>query len=88
MRGMQAGEDAGTHIRCDRLVELVTDYLDGALDDGAVAEFEAHLALCSGCAEYVQQMRETSRTLGHLSRDGLPDDTRARLLAAFEEMPR
>jgi anti-sigma factor RsiW len=86
MSDMRAEKEAGTRIRCDRLVELVTDYLDGALDEATVAEFEAHLALCSGCAEYLQQMRDTSRTLGQLSLDGLPDEARARLLAAFEDM--
>jgi anti-sigma factor RsiW len=83
---MRAGEEAGMHIRCDRLVELVTDYLEGVLDEATMAEFEAHLALCPGCAEYVQQMQETSRTLGRLSLDGLPDEARTRLLAAFREL--
>src|SRR5437016_5425409 len=37
MRGMRTGGDAGTPIRCDRLVELVTDYLEGALDQAVAA---------------------------------------------------
>jgi anti-sigma factor RsiW len=83
---MQAGADPGTSVRCDRLVELVTDYLEGALDEAAVAEFDGHLAGCSGCGEYVDQMRQTARALGRVSLDGLPDAARARLLEAFAEL--
>ena len=83
---MRTGEEPGTSIRCDRLVELVTDYLEGALDAALVAEFDAHLAQCPGCAAYVDQMRQTVRTLGRVSLDALPDAARARLLEAFGAM--
>jgi len=86
MKGMQAGGAPGWSIRCDRLVELVTDYLEGALDEATMAEFEAHLALCSGCAEYLDQIRSTARSLGQIRLDRLSDLARARLLAAFEAM--
>jgi anti-sigma factor RsiW len=84
MSSMRGGEERDTGIRCDRLVELLTDYLEGALDDAAAAEVDAHLTRCPGCATYLHQMRQTVRTLGRVSLDGLPDDARARLLEAFE----
>ena len=34
---------------CDKFVELVTAYLDGALDDDTRSRFNAHLAECDGC---------------------------------------
>jgi anti-sigma factor RsiW len=86
MNGMRAGAEPGWTIRCDQLVELVTDYLEGVLDEATMAEFDAHLALCPGCAEYLEQIRSTARNLGRISLDGLSDSARARLLAAFEEM--
>src|SRR4051794_31405861 len=86
MRGMRTGGEPGAGIRCDRLVELVTDYLEGALDEAAAAEFDAHLARCPGCDAYVDQMRQTAHQLGHVSLDGLSDATRARLLQAFGDM--
>jgi anti-sigma factor RsiW len=73
-------------IRWYQLVELVTDYLEGVLDAATVAEFDAHLALCPGCAEYLAQIRETASILGRVSFDGLSDPARARLLAAFGEL--
>jgi anti-sigma factor RsiW len=48
-------------MTCQELVELVTDYFDGALDEAERAEFDAHLAVCPGCVTYLEQMRATVR---------------------------
>jgi anti-sigma factor RsiW len=75
-----------TDLNCDELVELVTDYLDGALEaetDGRVAD---HLAGCDGCTTYVDQMRQTITTLGSSPPDvELTDEARSALLAAFRQ---
>ena len=42
----------GAALPCNVLVEIVTDYLEGVLDEATRAEVEAHLALCRGCAEH------------------------------------
>jgi anti-sigma factor RsiW len=47
-------------LSCQELVELVTDYLEGALPQEERERFEAHLADCPGCTVYVEQMRTTS----------------------------
>jgi len=46
-------------LTCRELVELVTEYLDGALPDAERARFEAHVAACEGCDRYVEQIRTT-----------------------------
>jgi anti-sigma factor RsiW len=86
MSGMPLRAEPGTTIRCEHVVELVTDYLEGALDPATVTEFEAHIALCPGCAEYLDQIRATVRSAGHVSLEGLSAAARSRLLAAFETM--
>jgi anti-sigma factor RsiW len=48
-------------VTCQELVELVTDYLDGALDDARRDQFEAHLNGCPACEQYVEQLRVTLR---------------------------
>jgi anti-sigma factor RsiW len=83
-------EHPGFEINCIDLVELVTDYLEGALDDGTRATIDAHLETCAHCAEYIEQMRLTIRSLGHVPLEpalDLPDDVRDRLLAAFRAEP-
>jgi anti-sigma factor RsiW len=79
------GNDAepGMTIECRQLVELVTDYLEGVLDDATRAELEAHLQLCEACAEYVHQMQVTLQMVGAVPLDCLSDETRSGLLDAF-----
>jgi anti-sigma factor RsiW len=75
--------DPGLSIDCADVVELVTDYLEGVLDDATVAEIDAHLALCDGCSTYLAQMRETIVVTGHLPPEALTSEATADLVAAF-----
>lgn len=61
-------------LTCQQLVELVTDYLEGALADAARADFTAHLAGCPACAEYVGQFRRTIGALGGLAEAPAPPE--------------
>jgi anti-sigma factor RsiW len=70
-------------LSCQELVELVTDYLEGALDDRDARAFERHLAACDGCTEYVEQLRATIRVVGSLTPDDLTPEAEAALLQAF-----
>ena len=51
-------------LSCRELVELVTEYLEGALPEGERARFEAHLANCAGCETYLEQVRATIALVG------------------------
>jgi len=51
--------DNQLRIRCSDAVELVTEYLDDALNDHDLANFEAHLANCEGCTVFVDQIKMT-----------------------------
>jgi len=70
-------------IVCQDLVELITDYLEGALDPGPRARFEAHLRTCPHCTDYVEQMRETIRLTGRLRVEELDPGARDELLRVF-----
>ena len=63
-------------IVCQQAVELVTDYLEGALSRRARRRFEAHLAGCPHCTEYLAQMRETIRLTGRLEPEDLTPQQR------------
>jgi predicted anti-sigma-YlaC factor YlaD len=65
---------------CSGLVELVTAYLDGALDSETRARFDAHLAECDGCENYLQQFHVTIRTLGKVGDDEIDPNFRNKLL--------
>jgi anti-sigma factor RsiW len=73
-------------LLCVEFVEVVTDYLEGGMDDGERARFEAHLRVCPHCTRYLTQMHTTIRLTGRLTTDdvdALGADARAELLAAF-----
>jgi len=68
---------------CQELVEVVTDYLDGALSAPDRARFEAHLADCDACRDYVDQFRETISLVGRVEPEQLSPQAREQLLDAF-----
>lgn len=70
-------------MACQELVEHITDYLEGALSERDRRRFEAHLADCPLCTEYVRQFRAIIDTAGRVSAEELPPETREGLLAAF-----
>lgn len=68
---------------CQELVELVTDYLEGALSSGDLRRFEEHIAVCDACTEYLRQLRETIRLVGAITPDDLSPEAEAELLQVF-----
>jgi anti-sigma factor RsiW len=75
-------------LTCHELVEILTDYLEGALSPSDVARVEEHLELCDGCVTYLEQMRETIRLAGLVTEEELPDAQKDELLAAFRNWKR
>jgi anti-sigma factor RsiW len=76
-------EIPGLTLSCRELVELVTDYHEGVLAPEARARFEQHLAVCSGCQSYVDQMRATIRAVGVLRETDITEPARGTLMATF-----
>ena len=68
---------------CRELVELVTDYLEGALSPADVRRFEEHIDGCDGCTEYLSQFRRTIELTGTLTPDDLTPEAEAALLGVF-----
>ena len=69
-------------LSCQELVELVTDYLEGALPEDDTRRFEEHLEICTACVIYVEQMRTTIAVTGRAGL-GLDESAEQALLAAF-----
>lgn len=79
------GKSTRDELTCKELVELVTDYLEGALSPTDTRRFEEHLATCTGCTRYVEQMRQTIQITGQLREESLSEEARTNLLAAFRD---
>jgi anti-sigma factor RsiW len=70
---------------CQQAVELVTDYIEGALSRADRRRFESHLAGCPHCTEYLEQMRVTIQLSGRLEPDELPPEVRDELVALYRK---
>jgi anti-sigma factor RsiW len=72
-------------MRCQELVEAITDYLEGTLPAADVERFEAHIAQCDACTMYLDQMRATIDAMGHVPPESLSAEQQEALLAAFHD---
>ena len=70
-------------LTCAELVELVTEYFEGALATDDAERFEEHLTLCPACLAHFDQMRATVAATGRLREDDLATELVDGLLAAF-----
>jgi anti-sigma factor RsiW len=75
-------------LECREVVEVVTDYLEGAMPPGERLRFDHHLALCEGCQAYLEQIRTVIRVAGRPAVDAVPPETMAGLLRAFRDWRR
>ena len=66
-------------MTCKELVDLITEYLEGALSVSDRLRFEQHLDRCSPCRVYLEQIRQTIRAVGRLSEESIPDDAKTLL---------
>lgn len=80
---MQIERPEDDELACRELVELVTEYLDGALDPAARARVDAHLAACDGCTTYIDQVRAVMAATPRILLELVPPALMQRLLEAF-----
>ena len=80
-------EDIHARLRglaCLEFVELVTEYLEDAIDAELRKRVNDHLGLCEGCRNYLDEMQSTIATIGRTGDVTEPSDAiRAGAMAAF-----
>ena len=67
---------SGDEITCREMVELMSDYLDGALDGPTRARFDEHLSGCVGCTNALDQLRASLHITGSLRDAPIVDERR------------
>jgi anti-sigma factor RsiW len=70
-------------LTCQELVEVVNEYLEGALPLEDAARFTRHLDMCPPCRHYVEQIRRTISLAGSLRAEQLAPAERDQLVALF-----
>ena len=73
---------------CKELIVVVTEYLEGTIDEAERERVEVHMGECEWCERYIEQTRELIGTLGRLD-EGVGDpEAWERALAAFRSSRR
>jgi anti-sigma factor RsiW len=70
-------------LLCRQVAGLVTDYLEDALSQAQRRRFEAHLARCLDCPEYLAQMRAVIALTGSMTLDDLTPRMRGEFIRLY-----
>jgi anti-sigma factor RsiW len=70
-------------LPCQKVVELVNEYLGDTLSADDRQAFDAHLATCPPCTTYLEQMRTVVNLARSLGKPPTPADVEPQLLAMF-----
>jgi anti-sigma factor RsiW len=70
-------------LECRQAVDLVTDYLEGALSRRQRRRFEAHMRACPNCSAYLEQIQAVVEMSGSLEPDDLTPQARDDLINLY-----
>ena len=91
MTSHNAEHSLGADLPCREFIQLITDYLDGALPDDARARVDRHLATCDGCQNVLEQWRTVIALAGGLTEadvDNTDEFARDRLVSIVRGLRR
>jgi anti-sigma factor RsiW len=72
-------------MKCEDMLALLNEYVDGEIDPGICAEFEKHLAGCNPCQIVVDNIRKTITLYKNGQPVELPAEFRDRLHALLRQ---
>lgn len=85
MNGPDMISEPELEMRCDELVGLVTEFLEGTISAADRERFERHVADCEWCGRYVEQTRAVVAALGRPGEHPPDRDALAAALRAFRD---
>ncbi len=69
----------GRKLTCKDVIDILADYLEGALGPEVLAALERHLADCRACIAYLNTYRKTRELTGQAGRVEMPEEMKHRL---------
>ena len=84
-------EPSSDDLACIELVDTLTEYVDGEVNEGQRARIERHLEGCEGCRAALDQFQTVIRLAGRLTEEDVARIdalVRDRLMAALRAMRR
>jgi hypothetical protein len=83
--------DSREDLQCVEFVELITAYLEDALPDELRGRIDAHLEICEGCPNAIEQLRTVVDLTGNLTEsdvEELDPLEREALMSTFRRLRR
>jgi predicted anti-sigma-YlaC factor YlaD len=73
-------------LKCEQVVEMITDYLENVLPPVEMAALREHLATCDGCSAYLEQLNRTISAMRRRKElDTVDEGTEATLVDLFHK---
>jgi anti-sigma factor RsiW len=72
-------------MKCEELLKMLNEYVDGTVDPAVCAEFEKHMAGCNPCQVVVDNIRQTITLYKNGEPYELPGAFRTKLHATLRE---
>lgn len=75
----------GTMLTCRRVVNLLSDYIDGELAPNLQHQLEAHLQDCKPCTAFIKTFKQTQAMARAVHYGDMPPELRQRLRGFLRE---
>ena len=72
-------------MKCEEMLAMLNEYVDGTIDPGICAEFEKHMAGCNPCQIVVDNIRQTITLYKNGQPVEIPAECRERLHAVLRQ---
>jgi anti-sigma factor RsiW len=72
-------------MKCEELLQMLNEYVDGTVDPALCADFEKHMAGCNPCQVVVDNIRQTITLYQNGQPYELPVEFRAKLHASLRQ---
>lgn len=72
-------------MKCEELLKMLNEYVDGTVDPGICKEFEKHMAGCNPCQVVVDNIRQTITLYKNGAPYQMPISFRNKLHASLRE---
>jgi anti-sigma factor RsiW len=72
-------------MKCEEMLAMLSEYVDGAVDPALCAEFEKHMAGCNPCQVVVDNIRKTVTLYKNGQPYELPMEFRTKLHSCLRE---
>ena len=72
-------------MKCKKVVDFLTDYLEGDLEQEVTIAFEGHIDDCPGCLSFVNTFKTTVDLAKDIRYEEIPEEMKERLHSFIEK---